>query len=119
MAQQGPSITGPALSALAKDTGNKGAGSNARQIDLSSHCTPGALSPEQDPGLAYSGTQRRGPFPGVSRKWPRRIPSEPQTVPAQPGRRGGQSTAVPAAGAQRNWGGTAVPTAAAPAPRAG
>lgn len=65
MAQQGPSITGPALSALAKDIGNKRAGSNARQIDLSSHSTSEALSPAQDPGLAHSGTQSRGLSLGV------------------------------------------------------
>lgn len=62
MAQQGPSITGPVLSASAKDTRNKGAGSNGRQIDLSLHCSLWTLSSEQDPGLGYSGTQRQGLF---------------------------------------------------------
>lgn len=42
---------------LPRTQGNKGAGSKARQIDLSSLCTSGALSPEQDPRLAHSGTQ--------------------------------------------------------------
>lgn len=119
MAQQGPSITGPALSALAKDTGNKGAGSNAGQRDLSSHCTSGALSPEQDPGLAYSGTHSRGLFLGVPVEVallasPLRVaagpllPPGPEPALAQPG--------LLAATAQAPLGGRASVTAAALAP---
>jgi len=61
-AQQGPSITGPALSAPAKDTRNKGAGSHARQTDLAPRCPQRALSPEQGPRLGSSAPPGEGPF---------------------------------------------------------
>lgn len=100
MAQQGPSITGPALSASAKDTRNKGAGSNARQRDLSSRCGLGALASEQDPGLGYSRAQRQGLFLLVPVN-DSHVANNPVAAEAAPGaagqaerRRGGAATST-------------------------